>query len=76
MMRLLWSRYGDGKGVPEDGVEAAASEVAGSDLRRSSTARCGAPRSSTTRVLAHVGLRAPRPASASPRGTRAARRPV
>jgi predicted metalloprotease with PDZ domain len=32
VMRLLWQRYGDESGVPEDGVEAAASEVAGTDL--------------------------------------------
>ncbi|RKH15415.1 M61 family peptidase [Corallococcus sp. CA053C] len=31
-MRLLWQRHGDGSGVPEDGVEKAASEVAGVDL--------------------------------------------
>lgn len=32
VMRLLWRRYGSGEGVPEDGVEKAASEVAGKDL--------------------------------------------
>lgn len=32
VMRLLWTRYGDERGVPEDGVEAAAREVAGKDL--------------------------------------------
>jgi len=32
VMRLLWQRYGDESGVPEDGVEAAASEVAGTNL--------------------------------------------
>lgn len=32
LMRLLWHRYGDERGVPEDGVEAAASELAGADL--------------------------------------------
>src|SRR5262249_30431957 len=32
VMRLLWKRYGDGSGVPEDGVEQAASEVAGGSL--------------------------------------------
>ncbi|MBI5549630.1 MAG: M61 family metallopeptidase, partial [Deltaproteobacteria bacterium] len=32
LMRLLFLRYGDGSGVPEDGVEAAASELAGQDL--------------------------------------------
>jgi predicted metalloprotease with PDZ domain len=32
VMRLLWKRYADERGVPEDGVEKAASEVAGTDL--------------------------------------------
>jgi predicted metalloprotease with PDZ domain len=33
LMRLLWRRYGmTGRGVPENGVEAAANEVAGQDL--------------------------------------------
>jgi predicted metalloprotease with PDZ domain len=32
VMRLLWKRYGDERGLPEDGVENAASEVAGADL--------------------------------------------
>lgn len=32
LMRLLLTRFGDGSGVPEDGVEKAASEVAESDL--------------------------------------------
>ncbi|MDA8363710.1 MAG: PDZ domain-containing protein [Gammaproteobacteria bacterium] len=35
VMRLLWRRYGQpGVGVPEDGVERAAAEVAGTDLDR------------------------------------------
>lgn len=33
VMRLLWARYGDGSGVPEEGVEQAAAEVAQIDLR-------------------------------------------
>ncbi|HEY3450967.1 MAG TPA: PDZ domain-containing protein [Myxococcales bacterium] len=32
LMRLLFNLYGDGSGVPEDGVEKAASDVAGTDL--------------------------------------------
>lgn len=32
VMRLLWSRYGDERGVPEEGVERAASEIASRDL--------------------------------------------
>lgn len=33
VFRLLWQRYGDGRGVPEDGIEAAAQEATGVDLR-------------------------------------------
>jgi len=33
VMRLLWERFGDGRGVPEDGVEAIAGEVAGQSLQ-------------------------------------------
>ncbi len=32
VLRLLWKRFGDESGVPENGVEATASEVAGIDL--------------------------------------------
>lgn len=32
VLRLLWNRYGDESGVPENGVEATMSEVAGVDL--------------------------------------------
>jgi predicted metalloprotease with PDZ domain len=32
VMRTLWSRHGDGSGVPEGGVEAVAAELAGEDL--------------------------------------------
>jgi predicted metalloprotease with PDZ domain len=32
VLRLLWARFGDESGVPEDGVERAAAEVAGIDL--------------------------------------------
>ncbi|MBI3185902.1 MAG: M61 family metallopeptidase [Myxococcales bacterium] len=58
LMRLLWQRYGDGRGVPEDGVEAAAEEVTGEDLapffdralRSTSELDCS--------IFAHVGLEA------------------
>jgi predicted metalloprotease with PDZ domain len=33
VMRLLFQRYGDGRGVPEDGIERTAEEVAGTSLR-------------------------------------------
>ncbi len=32
VVRLLWQRYGDGSGVPEEGVETAVSEVAGQSM--------------------------------------------
>ena len=31
-MRLLWARYGDGSGVPEEGVEEASAEVVGGSM--------------------------------------------
>lgn len=35
LMRLLWTQYGlTGSGIPEDGVERAASQIAGSSLKR------------------------------------------
>ena len=33
VMRLLWRSYGDERGVPEDGVEAAVAEVTGRDMK-------------------------------------------
>ena len=57
VMRLLWSRYGDGSGVPEDGVEAAASEVAGSDLRPFFDRALRSTDELDYSVLEHVGLR-------------------
>ncbi|ATB46933.1 M61 family metallopeptidase [Corallococcus macrosporus] len=56
VMRLLWERYGDGSGVPEDGVEAVASEVAGVDLTPffDRALRTTAPLDYG--VFAHVGL--------------------
>lgn len=33
LMRLLWARYGDERGVPEGGIEEAVQEVAGADLK-------------------------------------------
>jgi predicted metalloprotease with PDZ domain len=57
VMRLLWSRYGDGKGVPEDGVEAAASDIAGSDLKQFFDRAIRSTDELDTSVLEHVGLR-------------------
>jgi predicted metalloprotease with PDZ domain len=58
VMRLLWSRHGDGSGVPEGGVEAAASEIAGSDLGPFFDRALRSTDELDTGVLEHVGLRA------------------
>jgi predicted metalloprotease with PDZ domain len=58
VMRLLWSRYGDGKGVPEDGVEAAAGEVAGQSLKPFFDRALRSTEELDLSVLAHVGLEA------------------
>ena len=57
VMRLLWSRFGDGRGVPEDAVEAAATEVAGFDLRPFFDRALRSTDELDTSVLEHVGLR-------------------
>ena len=54
--RLLWSRYGDESGVPEDGVERAAQEVAGIDLAPFFEASLRGTSDLDYRVLNHVGL--------------------
>lgn len=56
VMRLLWARYGDEKGVPEEGVEAAASEVAGESLAGFFAKSVHAPGELDFAPLAHVGL--------------------
>src|SRR4029434_7865241 len=56
VMRLLWRRYGGGKGVPEDGVEATASDIAGSDLKQFFDRAIRSTDELDTSVLAHVGL--------------------
>ena len=56
VMRLLWSRYGDGCGVPEDGVEAAASEVAGRDLSAFFDRAVRGTEELDYSLFAHVGL--------------------
>lgn len=56
VMRLLWKRFGDGRGVPEDGVEAAASEVAGVSLAPFFDAMIRGTAELDLSVLAHVGL--------------------
>ena len=56
--RLLWQRYGDESGVPEDGVEAAAQEVAGTDLKPFFDRALRGLEELDYSVLAHVGLEA------------------
>src|SRR4029078_8984563 len=57
VMRLLWSRHGDGKGVPEEGVEAAAAEVAAPVLRPFFDRALRSTDELDTSILEHVGLR-------------------
>jgi predicted metalloprotease with PDZ domain len=56
VMRLLFQRYGDGSGVPEDGVEAAAAEVAGQGLRPFFDRALRSTEELDLSVLSHVGL--------------------
>jgi predicted metalloprotease with PDZ domain len=58
VMRLLWRRYGDGdaSGVPEDGVEKAASEVAGVDLTPFFDRALRSTEELDYSVFSHVGL--------------------
>ncbi|MCE9666769.1 PDZ domain-containing protein [Myxococcus stipitatus] len=58
VLRLLWERHGDGSGVPEDGVEAAASEVAGKDLAPFFDRALRTTQELDYSVFAHVGLEA------------------
>lgn len=58
LMRLLWSRYGDERGVPEDGIEKAAAEVAGTDLTSFFDRAVRSTDELDYSVLSHVGLEA------------------
>jgi predicted metalloprotease with PDZ domain len=58
VMRLLWARYGDEKGVPEDGVEAAAIEVAGEELQAFFDRALRSTEELDCSVFADVGLEA------------------
>ncbi len=58
VMRLLWQRYGDERGVPEDGVESAAAEVAGVDLSAFFDRAIRSADELDYSVFAHVGLEA------------------
>jgi predicted metalloprotease with PDZ domain len=58
VMRLLWSRYGDGRGAPEDGVERAAQEVAGADLSQFFERSIRSTEELDYSPFGHVGLEA------------------
>jgi predicted metalloprotease with PDZ domain len=58
VLRLLWQRYGDGSGVPEDGVEKAAAEVAGQSLQAFFDRAIRRTDELDYSVLSHVGLEA------------------
>ncbi len=56
VLRLLWQRFGDESGVPENGVEAAAQEVAGVDLSPFFAQTLRSTDELDYSVLSHVGL--------------------
>ncbi len=56
VMRLLWQRYGDGRGVPKDDIEATASEIAGMDLTPFFERSLRSTDELDYSILSHVGL--------------------
>ncbi len=56
VLRLLWKRWGDGSGVPEDGVEKAAAEVAGESLAAFFDRAIRGTEELDYTAFAHVGL--------------------
>jgi predicted metalloprotease with PDZ domain len=58
VVRLLWSRFGNETGVPEEGVEAAASEIAGTSLKAFFDRALRGTDELDLEVLSHVGLEA------------------
>lgn len=56
VMKLLWQRYGDESGVPEEGVEAAALEVGGQGLKPFFDRAIRSTEELDYGVFAHVGL--------------------
>lgn len=66
VMRLSWARYGDGRGVPEDGVEAAAREVGGEGLSAFFDRAIRGTDELDFSVFEHVGLTAKRRVRESP----------
>lgn len=58
LLRVLWTRYGNESGVPEQGVEAAAEELAGPSLRAFFDAAIRGRDELPYELFAHVGLEA------------------
>ena len=58
VLRAMWKKWGDGTGVPEDGVETTASEVAGIDLGPFFARALRSTEELDLGVFAHVGLEA------------------
>jgi predicted metalloprotease with PDZ domain len=58
VLRLLWERYGDGAGMPEDGMEAAVRDVSGQDFTAFFDGAVRSTRELDYSVLSHVGLQA------------------
>lgn len=58
LMRLLWERYGDERGVPEDGVENAAVELGGTAVQELLRQALYTTDELDYGALAHVGLEA------------------
>lgn len=56
VLRLLWKRYGDGSGVPEEGVETAVVEVAGKDLKPFFDRAVRSTEELDYSIFSHVGL--------------------
>jgi len=56
VMRLLWEKYGNEQGVPEDGIEAAAAAVAGKSLAAFFDRAIRSTEELDYAVFAHVGL--------------------
>lgn len=72
VMRALWKRYGDESGVPEEGIEQVASEVAGTSLQSFFDAALRGTGELDYSVFSHVGLEVklrPRETSSDKGGT-------
>ncbi len=72
LLRVLWKRYGDESGVPEDGIERLASELAGTSLQPFFDAALRGTGELDYSVFSHVGLEVklrPRETAADKGGT-------